>query len=657
MKKTFATIVLLACCASFAFAQARPTLGILPFTGGADGDGQAIATFISMRPELAGAFRVVPRTAALNALFAEHYVQLSGLTDSDTIARIGRQLNADYVISGNIRRLGDRNLVITTIVHVESFELVAGYYLTFPYGAIEEVHGSLPSMSRTMVNAALGRVTPRPPSLAIFPFRAPAGIDAHDAETLAQILAIEILNAGNFAILPRTSAIQTALTEMGFQGQGFTAEEGRAAVGRATNADLVLSAEAHRLGAMNAFTAQILRVSDGSLFSPGNYRPYQVLADGIDLMGELATLLTDPLGIRPPSTWASVTVGDFHTVAVGSNGTLWAWGLNDRGQLGDGTTTNRRQPVRIGAATNWVSAVAGNATSFAVFTTSGLYWELAGTGWHTVAIRRDGTLWAWGSNENGQLGDGGMEISRMTPQQIGTTTDWAYVAAGGGFTVAIRRDGSLWDWGSRSVIPAQIGTAADWAYVAAGRFHTVAIRRDGTLWTWGRNENGQLGNGTTSDHPNPSRIWVTTNWTAVAAGSDHTVAIGTDGSLWAWGRNENGQLGDGTTSDRHRPVRIGVATNWAAVSAGSNHTVAVRADGTLWAWGSNENGQLGDGTTANRLRPQQIGTATDWMSVASGVDYTAAIRSDGSLWAWGWNLFGQLGNGGGDNSLSPIRIR
>ena len=268
--------------------QARPVLGVLPFTGGAGGDGEAIATLISMEPEILGAFTVVPRTAALNAIFEEHYFQLAGLTDSDTIAGIGRLLNADYVLSGNIRRLGNMNLIIATIINVETFEQVAGYHRT--YRAIEEVVDFLPSMSRNMVATTLGRGAVRPPSLAMLPFTLAPGIDAQDAETLSKILAIEIINTGSYIVLPRTSTIQAALAEMDFQTLGLTDDEGMAALGRAINADLVLSAGVHRLGALSMFTAQILRVTDGSVVT-GARRNYQVIADGINLMGEIAVIL------------------------------------------------------------------------------------------------------------------------------------------------------------------------------------------------------------------------------------------------------------------------------------------------------------------------------------------------------------------------------
>jgi len=291
MKKTLFAVALLACVAA-AFpqtAEARPRLGILPFTGGAGEDGEAIATLLSFQSEIMAAFTVVPRTGAVNAILAEHHFQMTGYTDSDTIAGIGRMLGADFVISGNIRRLGDRNLVIASIVNVETLEQVAGYHRT--YRNLREVRGFLPSMSGSLVRAAVGRDTSGLPSLAIPPLA--GGIAAQDAETLAQILAIEILNTGAYVVLPRVSAMQAARMEHEFQMQGHVADEELVALGRAINADLVLSAGVQSFAGMTMFTAQILDVRDGSLVG-GATRDYRVLADGIELMPEIAILLTDP---------------------------------------------------------------------------------------------------------------------------------------------------------------------------------------------------------------------------------------------------------------------------------------------------------------------------------------------------------------------------
>jgi len=296
-KKMAFIAILFTGCAAFAFSQAnvqgRPVLGVLPFFGGAAGEGETIATLFSHQPAFLANFTVVTRTgAALEAIFMEHDFQLTGLTDSDTIAGLGRLLNADYVLSGSIRRLGDRNLLIATVVNVESFEQVAGHYHT--YRTLGEIQGALPSISQTLVNATLARRNiVRQNNLAIVPFAHLPGIDPHDAYTLTQILTIELLATGYYAILPRTTTIQSAIAEQEFQMQDWTADEGMVALGHAVNAEYVLNGTISRLGGTNMFMAQILRVEDGSVFV-GASRNYGVITDGIYLMVEIAILLTDP---------------------------------------------------------------------------------------------------------------------------------------------------------------------------------------------------------------------------------------------------------------------------------------------------------------------------------------------------------------------------
>ena len=290
-KKLFA--VLIFCCCAAAFAQNNPRLAILPFVGGSDGDGETIATLFSFRRDIQEAFMVVPRTGVVNALIAEQNFQMAGYTDSDTIARLGRMLNADFVVSGHIHRLGDRNLVITTVINVETFEMAAGDYQE--YGNIEEVRNLLPAISRKMV-AAARRENRDLPKLAVLPFQIRnRGIDISDAEVLAQILSVEITNTGRFTVLPRTATMQAALTELEYQMSGYTAEEEAKALGRAANAGYVLSAEVHSLGSLNMFTAQILNVEDGRLLD-GESRDYLTVTDGILLMPELARFLADRAG-------------------------------------------------------------------------------------------------------------------------------------------------------------------------------------------------------------------------------------------------------------------------------------------------------------------------------------------------------------------------
>jgi len=221
-KKLLACLIFIVC-ATVIFSQTKPNLAILPFTGGIGGDGETIATLFSLQTEIRDAFTVVPRTGAVNALIAEQNFQMSGYTDSDTIARLGRELNADFVVSGHIRRLGNSNLIIATIVNVETFEQMAGDYRT--YQNIEEVRNMLSAISKKMITASL-RNTSKLPKLAIATFGiAKTGVNTHDAETLAQILSIEINNSGKYAVLPRTTTMQSALKELDYQMSGRTAEE------------------------------------------------------------------------------------------------------------------------------------------------------------------------------------------------------------------------------------------------------------------------------------------------------------------------------------------------------------------------------------------------------------------------------------------------
>lgn len=296
---------------------------------------------------------------------------------------------------------------------------------------------------------------------------------------------------------------------------------------------------------------------------------------------------------------------------------------------------------------------------------------------HTVVIKKDGTLWAWGLNAWYQLCDGGSTPYTNTPAQIGTDTNWKAVAAGDQHTVAVKTNGTLWQCGDmlRDVeqyepVLVQIGTDTDWATVAAGHNFNFAIKTNGTLWAWGANWNGQLGLGdlgadTYATQNAPVQVGSDNTWTKVVAGLSHTVALKANGTLWAWGANGDGQLGNNSYGYEIEPVQIGSDNTWTDIAAGAFHTVAVKTNGTLWAWGKNDEGQLGDGTTVTKNEPVPI-PGSAWLSVAAGDWHTLGRVKEWSgsgfwmyiLYGTGLNGHGQLGIGDDTTlyQLDPVQV-
>ncbi len=435
---------------------------------------------------------------------------------------------------------------------------------------------------------------------------------------------------------------------------------------------------------------------DGSLWAWG-YNDWGQFGDGTQ------TGSSTPKQIGTGFT--SVTAGRHTTFAIKSDGSLWAWGRNSQGQLGDGTKTDSPTPKQIG--TGFTSVVVAPdpyiATTFAIKSDGSLWawgsnWygqlgdgtstesltpkqvgtgfaSVISTGFSTFALTTDGSLWAWGTNSNGQLGDG-TKTDSLTPKQIGT--GFMTVASYAGRTVAIKSDGSLWAWGATnlesgatnwSLIPKQIGTG----FISlAGGSTNFAIKSDGSLWAWGENSSGQLGDGTKTRILTPKQIG-TGFKKVIEEGAGSTFALKTDGSLWAWGSNDVGQLGDGTTTDSLTPKQVGTDFETITITE-PKYTIgferpyrsffAVKRDGSLWAWGSNGDGRLGVGTVTNRLIPTQVGVGFKTVAVAGGFDglgaghyiYTLAVKVDGSLWAWGRNDFGQLGDGTRTNIAAPKQV-
>lgn len=334
-----------------------------------------------------------------------------------------------------------------------------------------------------------------------------------------------------------------------------------------------------------------------------------------------------------PRMTSTIAAGTQASFIIRPDGALWAWGENSNGQLGDGTTNRRYNPVEI--TDNLLAVTTGNM--------------------QVAAIRQNGDLLTWGTGHSGQIGDG-YNQRRFSPTMV--MENVAYVSSGLDHHIAITTDGRLWAWGGNSQGQLGDGTTEvrlrptwimdDVVAVSAGWSYTMAIRADGSLWAWGGNRWGNLGDGTQIDRHRPVRI--KENVRAVSAGNLHTMAITTDNALWAWGDNSSGQFGNGTRTSEARPVWI--MGNVSMVSTCASHAMAITTNNVLWTWGYNGSGQLGDGTTTDRLTPVAIMDNTIYISTAGGgwaadrhswLGHSLAIRTDGSLWGWGGNIWGQLG--------------
>lgn len=356
------------------------------------------------------------------------------------------------------------------------------------------------------------------------------------------------------------------------------------------------------------------------------------------------------LAVNVIAQWNGVTAGGNQTIGHKSDGSLYGWGSNIRGQLGDSTKTDRNTPTLVsGASTLWKQMVVGEQ--------------------FVVALRSDGTLWTWGSNQNGTLGLGTSDTDpHPVPTKVGKDTDWAFVAAGKSHAFAIKTGGTMYGWGRNfngqlgdgtnidrlqpTLVPLPTGLKA-WLTVSAGDTHTLAIVKDNlNLYAWGGNASGQVGNGGKVDIVSPAKIGAF-QWSSLAAGANHSVAVRTDGAMYGWGSNTFGQVGNNGSTDINAPTPIGVGSNWLAAASGSTHTIAVTRDGQLWAWGSNAESQLGTGGPDSPT-PVQVGTASNWLSVTAGALHSFGLRSDNTLWGWGRNAEGQLGKG--DNAQAPVPV-
>ena len=293
---------------------------------------------------------------------------------------------------------------------------------------------------------------------------------------------------------------------------------------------------------------------------------------------------------------SAVAAGTNSTVVLKNDGSIWAWGDNTYGELGNGTTTSSVVPVKSSTCNIPMLMATHNSSSSK---------RVAASQNFSLAVKNDGTVESWGQNNYGQLGDG-TAVNRTSPVQAQNLTSMTSVAAG-------------WSFG-------------------------LGVKSDGTVWGWGYNGDGELGDGTNTNRPTPIQIPSLSNMVAVAAGEYHGLGLKADGSVWAWGYNNNGQLGDGTTTERRTAVQVIGLSNVVAVAAGASFSLAIKSDGTVWGWGYNGDGELGLGIEMSvTTSPAQMLGMSGALAIAAGQYHTLVLRSDGTVWTCGYNTNGSVG--------------
>ena len=338
----------------------------------------------------------------------------------------------------------------------------------------------------------------------------------------------------------------------------------------------------------------------------------------------------------------NIASGYYHGISICADSSVQAWGNNSRGQLGnENISGNSNVAVSVSNLTDIV--------------------KIDGGFWYSMALKNDGTVWTWGSNETGTLGNGTKE-NRNIAAQVSGISNVKNIAAGAHHVLVLKNDNTVWTWGAnnygqlgtgdntQSLDPVQITGFENVVAIAAGDDHSLAVKSDGTVWAWGLNDQGELGTGSTTPSTSyePVQVANLTDVIAVAGGGyKFSLALKEDGTVWAWGYNQWGQLGNGTNTPSSVPVEVSNLSGITsiAVHGGQGHAMALRNDGTVWCWGYNLFGQLGNGTNADSNVPVQVSGLTDVVAISCGHGYSMARKNDGTVWGWGDNQHGQLGIG------------
>lgn len=360
--------------------------------------------------------------------------------------------------------------------------------------------------------------------------------------------------------------------------------------------------------------------SDGNMYAWGYNSAGQLGTGGTENALTPAPVIA-PEGVK----FTDLEPGGFHTLALGDDGNLYAWGENERGQLGTGDLANVLKPQKVN--------IPGDPRIV----------QISGGEYDSLALADDGTAYGWGYNWSGQTGTGAAESVVLSP------------------------------------LPVLAPDGVKFASISAATHHSLALTADGAAYAWGTNGQGTLGDGTTTNSRVPVAVKMPdgVTFTKVDAGGNHSLGLGSNGQVYAWGAGGYGQLGTGSTDPSLVPIPVSLPAGVRLTdveansfveeaepaereseSAGGYHSLALGEDGTTWAWGGNQNGQIGNGTTANALTPVRVHTpeGVKFTSLGTGLFHSTALGDDGKAYAWGYNVFGQLGTGDDVDAHEPKEI-
>lgn len=341
-----------------------------------------------------------------------------------------------------------------------------------------------------------------------------------------------------------------------------------------------------------------------------------------------------------------------HSLSLKSNKTLWTWGTNTNGQLGDNTIVEKSSPVAIVGGHSFIKISCGNRFS--------------------AGLKSDGSIWTWGLSDQAQLGDNTYFVDKSSPVPVVGGHSFISVVAGYSHSIALKADGSAWTWGVnfsgelgdgtvvRKSSPVAVIGGHSFVEISATDTGSYALKADGSVWSWGANSAGYLGDNTTVAKSSPVAVVGGHSFVSLSG----TLALKSDGSAWGWGINNSGEIGDGTVGAKSSPVPVIGGHRFVQVSKsmGNGFVIALKADGSAWGWGYNTYGELGDGTTLPKSSPVPVIGGHTFVNVKAGRASAGtgtpsiATKSNASAWTWGGNVSGVLGDGTVLRKSSPVAV-